>query len=397
MLSDIEKSSLNNNIMKKFILAILLMFQIICVKGQTEFLVKVNPTTGIFSIVDSLPGVHFWASGTATFDSNNHHYLFWGTDFSGNKRLYCIDALTGNIISQPLFAINTMEYHYDNSSNTLFALSTSGGISLISINISTAATNTIAALPVTSLQSSTTFIDELNHTYVLQEGGYIYSVSLITGNITTIVAPTQLYGFQFDNNTGNPYGLDAVSAINSEVISSINLNNGNYSYVDTLHTYGYTYDEFAYSEINNIYTFCSTGHLYSVDVNTGNTVSSPLFPVGITSQQNVIGLNYDNSSGILYSLHWGTITTSEGIKIYQNENTIAISPNPFTSFTTITFSEEQKNTLLKITDMLGNTILQTIINGKQSTIDLSGAAKGIYFAEIIDANKNAVNKKIVVQ
>ena len=87
----------------------------------------------------------------------------------------------------------------------------------------------------------------------------------------------------------------------------------------------------------------------------------------------------------------------EGVNQLNKNNEITIAPNPFTAQTTITFSEEQKNTVLKITDILGNTIQQTLINDKQSAIDLSGAGKGIYFVEIINEKRHLVNKKIVVQ
>ena len=42
-------------------------------------------------------------------------------------------------------------------------------------------------------------------------------------------------------------------------------------------------------------------------------------------------------------------------------------------------------------DMMGR-----MINGKTATLDMSGYAKGVYFVQIIDANKNVVNKKIIV-
>ncbi len=79
---------------------------------------------------------------------------------------------------------------------------------------------------------------------------------------------------------------------------------------------------------------------------------------------------------------------------------INISPNPFTSQTTITFNEEQKNTTIKIRDVVGNVIKNYelgIKNGKSVTIDMSSVAKGIYFVEITDEKKNTINKKIIVQ
>lgn len=91
---------------------------------------SVNPTTGIFTTIDSLPGVklittvpHYF-----TFDEINHHYIFRGRDKNGNYHLYSVDATSGSIISSPLFPVladpsdNVIELQIDNSSGILYAL-----------------------------------------------------------------------------------------------------------------------------------------------------------------------------------------------------------------------------------------------------------------------------------
>ncbi len=74
-----------------------------------------------------------------------------------------------------------------------------------------------------------------------------------------------------------------------------------------------------------------------------------------------------------------------------------IYPNPFTSQTTISFLQEQKNTIVKILDVLGKEIKTINFTGKQLTIEKVDMHAGIYFVQVTDENKNAVNKKIVVQ
>ena len=88
-----------------------------------------------------------------------------------------------------------------------------------------------------------------------------------------------------------------------------------------------------------------------------------------------------------------------GITENQNTNTITIAPNPTTTTTTITFSEEQKNTTIRVYDILGQCILQSppLRGGREGLLDMSPFAKGIYFLQITDANKNTFNKKIVIQ
>jgi len=80
-----------------------------------------------------------------------------------------------------------------------------------------------------------------------------------------------------------------------------------------------------------------------------------------------------------------------------NQAMILIAPNPFTSQTTITFNEEQKNTTIKISDVLGNEIKTTTFLGKQFVIEKESMKAGIYFVQSIDQNKNVANMKIVVE
>lgn len=82
---------------------------------------------------------------------------------------------------------------------------------------------------------------------------------------------------------------------------------------------------------------------------------------------------------------------------YTEQQQIVISPNPFTSQTTVTFNQEQKNIIIKITDALGNEVRIISFTGKQCMIDKGALNKGIYFLQINDQNKNRVNRKIIVQ
>ena len=87
----------------------------------------------------------------------------------------------------------------------------------------------------------------------------------------------------------------------------------------------------------------------------------------------------------------------EGINEYRNINNITISPNPFTSLTTIYFSQEQTNTTIKITDILGKEIKALNFSGKELIIMKGTMQAGIYFVQITDVNKNIVNRKVVVE
>ena len=87
-----------------------------------------------------------------------------------------------------------------------------------------------------------------------------------------------------------------------------------------------------------------------------------------------------------------------GIVQYSISNTqLSIYPNPFTSQTTITFSEEQNHSVIKIMDVAGKEVKVMDFTGKQLTLEKGEMKTGVYFVQVIDGNNNGVNKKIVIQ
>ena len=75
---------------------------------------------------------------------------------------------------------------------------------------------------------------------------------------------------------------------------------------------------------------------------------------------------------------------------------INISPNPFTSQTTITFSEDKPHTL-KLTDLLGKDLKTWHFTGKELKLDRGDLKSGIYFLQITDEKNKVTNKKIVIE
>lgn len=78
------------------------------------------------------------------------------------------------------------------------------------------------------------------------------------------------------------------------------------------------------------------------------------------------------------------------------ENNFSIAPNPFNNQTTITFAEEQRNTNIKIIDVLGKEIRAKSFSGEQFVIEKGEMKQGIYFVQIL-SSKEIINKKIIVQ
>ncbi|HRG33311.1 MAG: T9SS type A sorting domain-containing protein [Saprospiraceae bacterium] len=83
-----------------------------------------------------------------------------------------------------------------------------------------------------------------------------------------------------------------------------------------------------------------------------------------------------------------------------NEHTVyqpLVYPNPLTSETTLSFSEEQKNTTIKIIDLFGKEIRSHNFNGKEFILKRGELINGIYFLQILDEHRNLTNKKIVIE
>jgi hypothetical protein len=125
--------------------------------------------------------------------------------------------------------------------------------------------------------------------------------------------------------------------------------------------------------------------------------------VFITGSSYSLSLNFDTCvfhSGYFENMFTAKLGSSFlGVKENTDDNTITIYPNPLTSTTTITFSEEQKNTSIKVMDVLGQCVLQSppLRGCREGLLDMAGYAKGIYFVRIEDEKKNVVMRKVVKQ
>ncbi len=87
--------------------------------------------------------------------------------------------------------------------------------------------------------------------------------------------------------------------------------------------------------------------------------------------------------------------TNLGISENSFANSIRIFPNPFTSQTTISFAEEQKNVSIKITDVLGKEIRSINFTGKQLIIEKNEMLPGIYFLQV-KTEYGIATKKIII-
>ena len=149
------------------------------------------------------------------------------------------------------------------------------------------------------------------------------------------------------------------------------------------------------------------------DTGTGNFLPiSSTIPGGNNTYTDINYANYPNAryrADVTWSIvcnptRSGSTTRSNIIHLGPNSisqvskgDFVSISPNPFNAQLTISFGEEQKNTTIKVMNMLGECIQQQTTNKQQLTMDLSGFANGVYFVRIQDEHNNIVNRKVVKQ
>ena len=110
-------------------------------------------------------------------------------------------------------------------------------------------------------------------------------------------------------------------------------------------------------------------------------------------------INLYNTNSLGFDVYIAKVDTTMTIGISEliDQSILIIAPNPFASQTSLTFNEEQKNTTIKIMDVLGNEIRNTDFSGKQVVIEKGQMKPGIYFVQTIDKKKNVAIKKIVIQ
>ena len=102
---------------------------------------------------------------------------------------------------------------------------------------------------------------------------------------------------------------------------------------------------------------------------------------------------------LVFNLKTDTIVINPtvGIKEINNDLSIMVSPNPFNSYTAISFNKELKNATVKIIDMIGQEVKVIPFSGDKLVIEKGELKSGIYFIQVELANTIFINKKIVIQ
>ncbi|MFL5764254.1 MAG: PKD-like domain-containing protein [Bacteroidia bacterium] len=86
-----------------------------------------------------------------------------------------------------------------------------------------------------------------------------------------------------------------------------------------------------------------------------------------------------------------------GVQQLMEESDVSVYPNPFSSQATIRFEQEQRNTVVTITDIAGKEVKRAIFSGTEMSIEKGDLQSGIYFVKIAPTDNRMIIKKIVIQ
>jgi hypothetical protein len=90
-----------------------------------------------------------------------------------------------------------------------------------------------------------------------------------------------------------------------------------------------------------------------------------------------------------------TITGSSSLNKIKYSSTFDVYPNPTNGSFTIIQNNLQANTMLSVSDALGNLIYSSKISQAQQTVDLCFAAKGVYFLKLSNDQFQSQRKLII--
>jgi gliding motility-associated-like protein len=297
--------------------------------GQNEYLSTLNYNTlQVNQIGNTIPGVTWLMAENSTYDANHQRFFFQGNATSSPPwYLYTIDAVTGSVISSPLFPSNNTNgvmfgLQYDNKTDTLYALYSdrTGAIYFSWIEPSTGIVHVVSTLASFPGYYGSSF-DTKDHYYICYSGSTLLAIDAASGNIVynSVFPPGHLiYNVSFDNMNSKTYAICISSSLTYPQFDSVTLATGALHTIANLpamsipQIYANTLDEklgkYVFVGSTPGAATCVDNTLYVVDITSGSVVHSFPYPYAENTSNpldsNLLQFSFDNNRGLLYALHW---------------------------------------------------------------------------------------------
>lgn len=403
---------------KSLFLVILVMSLHLSLKSQTEYIVKVDPTTGIFNKIDSIPNVVYLQSNS-TYNRTTKEYTVMGTRQPGQapNYLYTMNALTGKILWSPLLTSfnNIISSQYSRSSGMLYGIIRQNNTyHLATVNKTTGAYTIIKELPGIDAIGLFT-IDEANQRLFLRAvdnnpSFALWTIDLLTGNILNHVSCAQYIDLHYDNAMHKLYGLVGRSGTQPGTgiwsICTIDPVTGiAQNVVDIPGVTGIISGHGCFNEIDQTYYFTGVEtptptYLYSINVITGSIINKAAIPTsGSIDKDNLIFFQFDNLKKEMYGLLWEAKTIRE-LPVLIDSTCRHVMETKYHLNSAHNLIIEKKATtckvVLNIYNVTGQLIIRNkVINDGYNEIILPNLSKGIYYFNLISENKILLTRKFI--
>jgi outer membrane protein assembly factor BamB len=395
----------------------------ICAQS-TEYFVTVSPSSGIHTVVDSIPGVKMVQIGPScsTVDKLHGKYFFKGQDQSGNWDLYAMNGPTGKVIRKfPLPSnmggfSNLFGLEYDDLSGNIFGLAWKASENkeyMVKLDTLTGVLGTVAIIPgLNSLIIGSNTFDQFNHHYFsigsdTSNVYHLYRINTLNGQVVsspTLSSSAMIHNPRYNSATSSLYGLvNSSSGIQLNKINpSTSLSMGTVATLTAMTSIISMPNYATIDELNNRFTLrvpSTPGNLYSVNLFTGGITFSPVFPVGLAQGENVIELRYNNANGILYGLHWGQVkNVTTGLLSGQMKGVITLAPNPFSCAARLVFAREETGASIRIFDAAGRLLSeQALPPCRDYVVENKNYDPGIYYLSVKFMSNEQQTIKMIIE
>jgi hypothetical protein len=90
-----------------------------------------------------------------------------------------------------------------------------------------------------------------------------------------------------------------------------------------------------------------------------------------------------------------TVSTCAGIENYASSNNVSVYPNPSNGLVTISLTNLEANTIMYVTNMIGQEVIKTAVKDLNTNLDFSNLQKGIYTLTVTNGKDKSVSKLII--